>query len=113
MPVERTHRIEVEGVGSFVFRRRTLKLQAMLEARMERMTGGPVQSPTLSRFCAALATLETLTVEAPEGWDLEEADPLDDDTFGNVAKVWEALREQEETFRRARPGYREPDRLAA
>ena len=113
MPVERTHRLEVEGVGSFVFRRRTLKLQAKLESVMDDITGGPVRSKNLQRFCAALATLETLTVEAPPGWDLEEADPLDDDAFANVAKVWEALREQEETFRRARPGYREPERLAA
>ncbi len=103
MAGERTHRVEVEGVGSFVFRRRTPQLQCELECRMERLTFGPVQSDWLKQFSAAIASLEVLTAEGPPKWDLDAVDPLDDEEFGKVFQVWKALREAEATFRR-KPG---------
>lgn len=107
------HRVEVDGVGSFLFRHRTLKLQIAIEAGMERVTLGPVQGPALRLFAAAVATLETLTVEGPDGWDLEEIDPLDDAEFGKVERVFGRLRDVEETFRKERGGERPITRLAA
>ena len=107
------HRVEVDGVGSFLFRHRTLKLQIAIEAGMERVTLGPVQGAGLRLFAAAIATLETLTVEGPDGWDLDEIDPLDDEEFAKVEKVFGRLRDVEETFRKERAGLRSNGRAAA
>lgn len=93
----------IEGVGAFVFKRRTMGLGIAVEAEMVRIMGGSFVSHggivTASR---QLADLRVLTAQAPEGWDLEELDPFDDDASEKLTKVWEAFREAEITFLRER-----------
>lgn len=108
MATDRTHAVEVDGVGRFVFRKRNFRLQLELEGRAERMTGGPVQGGALQTFAMSIATLEVLTADAPEGWDLASVDPLDDDAFGQVLQVWQALLQAEATFRRGAQAGRAP-----
>lgn len=99
MLVQRKHTLAVEGVGEFTFARRTPRLQILVESTRDRMTGGPVLNVALHNTAQAVAELEVLTLAAPEGWDIEAIDPLDDADFGRVLKVHGRLLEAEATFR--------------
>lgn len=96
------HKITVEGIGEFAFRRRTLGDQMRIEGDSDRMLGGPVSDPGLRGISLALATLGRLTEMAPEGWDIEAVDPLDENAVARILKVHEALRAAEDEFRRQR-----------
>lgn len=94
-----THAVTVPEVGEFVFRRRTLDTQIKLQADAVRLTGGEIESTSLTGFAMAIATLRALTVRAPDGWNLDEVDPLDEEAMSAVLKVFGSLRAAEETFR--------------
>ena len=46
-----------------------------------------------------MARLETLTEEAPAGWDLANMDPAADDTIARILLVHGRLRAEQERFR--------------
>ena len=92
--------VQVEGIGPFTFARRTMRLQLSLDVAKHRLAEGLPVAGELAVYIEALATLQTLTVQSPEDWDLDGGDPLDAEPYARVVRVWEALREQEETFRR-------------
>lgn len=94
-----TFPVSVEGIGEFVFRRRNFRLQLQVEGAADRVTGGPVKDEGLAAFGHHVATLEVLTVDAPKGWDLDELDPLDPESFGKVQRVFRGLRDAELRFR--------------
>lgn len=110
---ERTHSVTVDGVGHFVFRRRSFGLQIAIESRADRITDGPVHTKEIRQAALMLATLDVLTAHAPEGWDLETADPLDEDTFTDVSKVFARLRAAEDEFRAGAKAERPSMGLAA
>lgn len=92
--------INVEGVGDFRMRRRNMRLEMAIAAEFSRLTEGvETPAPHLSLLASWISTLKVLTVEAPEGWDILEMDPLDDDTYAKLAKVHRALREAETASR--------------
>lgn len=94
-----THTVEVDGVGSFTFRRRTIKDQFRIEAEVGRMLGGPAPDDMLRAGALAYATLLILTTQAPDGWDLDELDPLNQEDTDKLFLVHRRLREVETTFR--------------
>ena len=49
-----------------------------------------------------LSSLKVLTVRAPEGWSLDELDPLDPASYEKLRKVHKALSDKESSFR---PGF--------
>lgn len=100
MSVSRTHAVEVEGVGRFVFHKRRIADQVRIEADAQRMTGGPIDDVDLQNVAIAAATLKALAVEAPEGWDVDALDPLDRADTEKLWGVYRALREAEGRFRR-------------
>jgi hypothetical protein len=91
--------VEVDGVGTFVFRHRTIRDQFRIEAEASRVMGGPCDDTALETGAVAFATLLVLTVEAPTGWDLEGFDPLDPAATARIFDVARRLREVEATFR--------------
>lgn len=92
--------VDVEGIGQFTFRRRTIRDQMRIEGEVNRILGGSVtDNITLSTLSLYYATVSVLTVQAPTGWDMEEMDPLDDATFSKIADVFRSLRTAEEKFR--------------
>ena len=99
MPGPSTFPVDVEDVGAFVFKRRTLDAQFKIEALATRMLGGETASDTLYRMAVTFATVSHLTVTAPEGWSVEDVDPLDNEQMDRVQKVFGRLRAAEETFR--------------
>lgn len=105
-PSDKDFRVPVEGVGDFVFARRSLADEIAIQVEYARITQG-VPNPTMALFTLALAmaTFRVLMVSCPPGWDLDGLDPLDDEEFGQIEKIYTALRGREDSFRKgARKG---------
>lgn len=94
-----TFKVPVAGIGEFTFRRRTVRDQPGIEAEADRILGGPVSDRAIERAALAIATLSRLTVQAPEGWELDAIDPLDEAAVRGMFEVHKELRAAEERFR--------------
>ncbi|EKK5568212.1 hypothetical protein PN823_004635 [Enterobacter hormaechei] len=90
---------DVEGIGRFRFARRKMADEIQIQRVFSEYTGGVQPTAWLLTLGEYLATLRVLTVEGPEGWDLDNMDPLDENTYNRIGRVFLALRECEETFR--------------
>lgn len=91
--------VMVENVGSFTFGKRTMKDEIKIQVEYARLIEGVDPTEWLETVCGWIATLKVLTVNAPDGWDIDSMDPLDQDTYGRMASVHAALRDQERSFR--------------
>ena len=91
--------VPIEGVGTFKFRHRTVKDQIWIEREAADILGGEPLTSYLRSCAIALATLERLTVEAPDGWDIETVDPLDGGAVSEVYRVFGELVSTESRFR--------------
>lgn len=89
----------VEGIGRFRFAKRTMKLEMEIQREYASLAGGVDPTAWLITLAEYLSTLRVLTVDGPEGWDMDNMDPLDEDTYTKISKVFNALREREERFR--------------
>ncbi|SAK98667.1 hypothetical protein AWB80_07567 [Caballeronia pedi] len=91
----------VEGVGTFTFARRNMRRELAIATEFSRLTEGvATPSPFLETVAGMISTLKVLTLLAPAGWDLDELDPLDDESYAKLMKVHAALRAKEGSFRR-------------
>lgn len=86
---------EVEGIGRFAARRRTVRVQLEIERKFAAEVGpAPDAAGESLRVLAGVYTdLAVLLAEFPPGWALDEADVQD------AYKVYAALRSAEERFR--------------
>lgn len=91
--------VTVEGVGVFTFGRRKMADEIAIQVEYARMIDGVQPTDWLALVAGWIASLKVLTVRAPAGWDIEEMDPLDDETYGRLMRVHAALVEQEHSFR--------------
>lgn len=93
--------VKVEGIGTFTFARRTMADEIAIQREYAIIIDG-VENPTdwLRAVGGWLSAFRVLTVRAPDGWDLDAMDPLDPDTYTRMFQVFEALTEQERSFRR-------------
>ena len=92
--------VKVDGVGTFTFGRRTMRDEIAIQVEYARIIDGVEPTAWLQAVGGWLSVLRTLTVRAPEGWDLDTMDPLDDETYARLSNVYEALVDQERSFRR-------------
>lgn len=92
--------VKVEGVGSFTFARRKMADEIAIQVEYARLIDGVTPTDWLATVAGWISALKVLTVRAPADWDVEEMDPLDDDTYAKLAKVHQALAEKERSFRR-------------
>jgi hypothetical protein len=97
--------VEVEGIGTFHFAKRTMRNEFRIQAEYSRLTEG-VETPTpnLEIMAGVFSTLKVLTLKAPDGWDLDALDPLVDEDFAKAIRVHAALRAKEGSFRRGPTG---------
>lgn len=95
--------VNVPDVGSFTFGQRTMRDEVAIQVEFARMIDGVEPTAWLEMVCGWISTLKVLTVRAPDGWDLDELDPLDDESYAKMHAVHQALGEQERSFRRG-PG---------
>jgi len=93
-------RVPVEGVGEFVFAKRTMADEIKVQVEFARMIDGVEPTQWLQVVCGALADLRVLTVKAPDGWDIDDLEPADEEVYAKLVKSHEALREKERSFRR-------------
>lgn len=92
--------VEVEGVGKFIFGRRTLRDGMAIAVEYSRQTEAEEKLSNWAMVLGeAVATIMVLMVEAPEGWVLEEIDPLAPDGYDQIMRVFTALRSAENRFR--------------
>lgn len=95
---------DVEGIGRFRFAKRKMADEIQIQRLFAEYTGGIAPTAWLLTLGEYLSTLRVLTVTAPEGWNLDDLDPLDEETYAKLGRVFVALREREETFRgRSKP----------
>lgn len=97
--------LQVEGLGQFLFRRRRMRLDIACNVERARLTEGVRLDPFTYNFVNAIAELKVLLVEAPDGSgmqpdELDELDTFDDEAYAKVIKVWSALDDKEQTFRK-------------
>lgn len=98
-PKANDYYIDVNGIGRFRCARRSLSIEVEVQREYASMAGGVAPTAWLMTLAEYLSTLRVLIVDAPEGWDMENMDPLDDETYQKLGRVFAALREREETFR--------------
>ena len=104
MSLPQTFPVEVPDLGTFMFRKRTIRLQARIEAETLRILGGPVSDPLLYERTRGQATLESLMASPAEGFKLDDLDPLDPEDVAKIDRIMEALQAEEARFRgRAAP----------
>jgi hypothetical protein len=103
MPAETDFVVQVDGVGQFTFARRKMMDEVAIQVQYAKIIDGAPATEWLQAVAGWISTLRVLTVRAPEGWDLDELDPLEDDTYAKLANVHEELRQAERSFRR-KPG---------
>lgn len=91
--------VQVADVGSFVFGKRTMRDEIAIQVEYARLIDGVTATDWLVTVCGWMAAFKILMVAAPEGFDIESLDPLDDDTYRQMALIHSALRQQEDSFR--------------
>lgn len=95
--------VEIDGIGRFVFHRRRLKHEVAIHAEYSRLTEGLAANkitPDLNAVASTIAILRVLIASAPEGWNLDDVDPLDPEWFAHLSKIYEGLRKKEADFRK-------------
>lgn len=100
-PGNNDYSVTVEGIGTFTFARRKLSDELRVQAEHSRIIDG-VDQPTewLHSLATWMATLRVLMVTGPAGWDLEELDPIEPETFEQISSVYAAMRAKENSFRK-------------
>lgn len=99
-PSETDFSVPVEGIGTFTFARRKMSDEIAIQVEYARLIDGVQPTDWLALVCGWIAALKTLTVRAPAGWDIDEMDPLDDDSYAKLSRVHQALTDKERSFRR-------------
>lgn len=94
--------VDVEGVGSFTFGKRTMRDEIKVQVEYARLIEGVEPTEWLDVVCGCIALLRVMTVRAPDGWDIDSMDPLDEDTYARLMKVHAALTAKERSFRRSK-----------
>lgn len=92
-------RIPVADIGDFVFGKRTMRDEIACQVEFARLIDGVTPTPWLETVCGAIADLKVLTVQAPDGWDIDDLDPHDPATYTKLISAHRALIDQERSFR--------------
>lgn len=94
--------IEIDGIGRFKFARRTQKDRYLIRTYYGQLTNDHWQEDGSVGDMEAFmhATIHVLVVEQPDGFSIDELDPiLDDDIQKKIENVFMALRQKELSFR--------------
>lgn len=92
-------RVTVPDVGDFVFGKRTMRDEIATQVEYARLIDGVVPTLWLETVCGAIADLKTLTVKGPDGWDIDDLNPHDPETYKKLLVVHRELITKERSFR--------------
>lgn len=101
-PSDRDFFVEVEGIGTFRFARRTYGDRLKIRSEFLKLVGDIGESDEdLAAQAAIIASHQVLCVEAPEGWeDLSAVDMVEiPDAEEKIFSIYIALKEKEDSFR--------------
>ncbi|WOL24225.1 hypothetical protein fHeYen801_015 [Yersinia phage fHe-Yen8-01] len=99
LPQKTDYDIKVDGIGTFRIARRKMSDEILIQRYYAEYAGGVEPTAWLATLAEYLSTYRGLVVTAPEGFDIDNLDPLDDETYKKLGSVFTAIREQEERFR--------------
>lgn len=105
--------VPVDGIGTFTFARRKMADEMKIQVEYARMIDGVEPTQWLSLVAGWMSALMVLTVKAPDGWDLDELDPLDNDTYAKLKRVYDELMLKEQSFRPGHGQARQGERAGA
>lgn len=95
--------VDVPNVGNFYFAKRKIRDELAVACEYSRLTEGiTTPSPWLELVATWIAALKVLTVSAPAGWNIDEMDPHDSESYGKIGAVYTSLRNKEESFRQGK-----------
>lgn len=94
------HTIDVEGVGSVSFARRTMQHEINIAREYARVVGGVESTPWLHTLATYISVIRVLATKLP--FVLDELDPLDEDSFTLMAKTYAAITAKESDFRKVK-----------
>ncbi|NCA72069.1 MAG: hypothetical protein EOM91_18720 [Sphingobacteriia bacterium] len=98
--IKRTFTLDVDGVGVFTVKRRTVLTEIEIAAEINRLLGGQdAVSNWLAGLVATVATLKVQVAEAPKDFDIDELDPDDPDSYDLMNRVYRAVKAKEGSFR--------------
>lgn len=99
-----TQVVMVDGIGSFVCRRRTMRVAIAISAEYNRLTEGADNiGPEFAGICNFMAYLRAMVVSGPDNWAPYDIDPEDNDAMDELRKVYMAIKDAEARFRK-KPG---------
>jgi hypothetical protein len=93
--------VDVPGIGQFVFARRGVRDAFRIRGAYAQITGShyTVDGRMADISALGFATIITLMVEGPKGFNIEALDPLEDEDFDKtIMKIFAALRDKEVSF---------------
>lgn len=98
-PSDTDYTVDVDGIGTFTFGQRKMADHIKINVEYARLLEGVTPTPWLDTLTQWVSTLKVLMVRAPEGFVLEDLDPLEDSAYAKLFKVYTALRAKEDSFR--------------
>ncbi len=101
---EKNFEIKVAGVGKFGIRTRTMSDELEIAAGYSEITRGQDKpSLFLVNLATMVATLRVVIQTAPESWDVDTLDPMDEASYAQMRSVYDAIVGAEYSFRKG-PG---------
>lgn len=92
--------LKVDDIGTFTFAKRSMRDEIAIQVEFAKLIDGAEPTAWLQAVCGWISTFRVLTVRAPEGWDIDAMDPLEDETYGKMRTVFTAMTAKEGSFRR-------------
>lgn len=100
--MDNTYTVPVDGIGTFQVLRRNMRVEMRIGAEFARLTEG-LEATQMSKLHAQvaglIADLKVLIHEGPDGWDVDEMDPLDAESYVQLVAVHKEVRAAEDRFR--------------
>lgn len=92
--------VDIDGLGAFEVMRRTMLANNKIRSEFNRITEGQESlSEAFEQFCVVFSTLKALVVKAPTGWNLDNLDPDDDNSYQQMYSLYFKIVEKEKFFR--------------
>lgn len=99
IPKATDYTVAVDGVGTFTFGRRAMRDEIDIQREYAAILDGVRPTVWLEVVGNWISVFKVLTVKAPEGWNVDELDPLEDATYAKMQRVYDALSAKELSFR--------------
>ena len=100
-----TQVVMVDGIGSFVCRRRTMRVAIAISAEYNRLTEGSENiGPEFAGICNFMAYLRAMVVAGPDDWAPYDIDPEDTEAMDQLRQVYLAIKDAEARFRKQPDG---------